>query len=427
MNFRFQVVCSKYHKGRLKIVYDPCGNTTGTAEYNTAYTTIVDISDTTDFTIKVGWGQATTYRKSYKAGLNSSATFFDTIPLTYTVPGSTIGNGTIAVYVVNDLTVPKDAVPSPEINVFISMDDDFEVAVPYPRALNSLRITTDTVLNPPQSMEPQSDEAPPEEAQRMDSAPMSTPIENVMSSVTPIGDATNHIHFGERLKSFRQVLKRYQMHEAIGTGNPVGPIHDWLVTYRQALPFEPGFVTSSNISFPTTTPIGNYNYSFMTLMRYLTMGYGGWRGGIRWLMDASSVQADAGTLFINRGIQAQMSSGFVSVDSKLTSTIGFQSEFINNFDNHDGWNGIAMANKQVNPLASAEIPYYSIYRFAPGKARTEFVNFIPDYMPGLMFNYRGLVDQNDYVTTWVAAAEDFNLFFFLGAPIFYYEPTVPSA
>jgi hypothetical protein len=55
MEFRFQVVCSNYHKGRLKIVYEPYffGST---GEYNVQYVHIVDIADTTDFTVRVGWG-----------------------------------------------------------------------------------------------------------------------------------------------------------------------------------------------------------------------------------------------------------------------------------------------------------------------------------------------------------------------------------
>jgi hypothetical protein len=61
MKFRFQVVCSAFHKGRLKIVYDPnyFGAMSGGrfSEYNVNYTEVIDIADTQDFTIEIGNGQ----------------------------------------------------------------------------------------------------------------------------------------------------------------------------------------------------------------------------------------------------------------------------------------------------------------------------------------------------------------------------------
>jgi hypothetical protein len=55
IRYRFQVVCSTFHKGRLRISYDPQpGNT---IEYNTAYTRIIDITNTQDFTIDIGIGR----------------------------------------------------------------------------------------------------------------------------------------------------------------------------------------------------------------------------------------------------------------------------------------------------------------------------------------------------------------------------------
>jgi hypothetical protein len=63
IKYRFQVCSSSFHKGRLKFVWDPFGTPTIAAEYNTAYTQIVDISEANDFTIEVGWGQTTPWRQ----------------------------------------------------------------------------------------------------------------------------------------------------------------------------------------------------------------------------------------------------------------------------------------------------------------------------------------------------------------------------
>ena len=54
MKFRFQVVSSHFHKGRLRISYDP-EFLANTDEYNVNYSEIVDISEKTDFTINRKW------------------------------------------------------------------------------------------------------------------------------------------------------------------------------------------------------------------------------------------------------------------------------------------------------------------------------------------------------------------------------------
>jgi hypothetical protein len=55
ITYRFQIVASNFHKGRLRIQYDPNEHTS--VDENKQYTEIVDIAETRDFEITVGWGQ----------------------------------------------------------------------------------------------------------------------------------------------------------------------------------------------------------------------------------------------------------------------------------------------------------------------------------------------------------------------------------
>jgi len=74
MKFRFQIVASSFHKGRLKIVYDPnyiANNTYLTySEYNTNYLKIVDIAEEQDFTVEVGMGQNTSFLSHHNPGVD---------------------------------------------------------------------------------------------------------------------------------------------------------------------------------------------------------------------------------------------------------------------------------------------------------------------------------------------------------------------
>lgn len=85
MKFRFQVVCSNFHKGRLKIVYDPYAFESN--EYNTNFTHVVDISKDKDFTVEIGWGHPLAYCQ--RENPTSSPLPFKT---TGTYPPSTVTN-----------------------------------------------------------------------------------------------------------------------------------------------------------------------------------------------------------------------------------------------------------------------------------------------------------------------------------------------
>ena len=55
IKFRFNVVCSEYHRGRLRIVYNPATSPAGAIPFNQTYSTVVDISENRDFEYEVKW------------------------------------------------------------------------------------------------------------------------------------------------------------------------------------------------------------------------------------------------------------------------------------------------------------------------------------------------------------------------------------
>lgn len=144
MDFRFQVVCSAYHKGRLRFVWDPDYNDHGKSyNYNMNYSEIVDITEAHDFITKIGWGQQTNYLEvpTILGG-----------PYTSTVPYSSkrVGcNGVLSVYVVNELTSPASPAEPIEVNVFSKMCDDFEVACPTSNSIDKFEPLNYIQPNPP--------------------------------------------------------------------------------------------------------------------------------------------------------------------------------------------------------------------------------------------------------------------------------------
>jgi len=139
MEFRLQCVASQYHKGRLRIVWDPVSQ--DSSEYNLNYQYVIDISQSRDFTVKIGWGQATAYLEVPHPAESA-------VPFSTTSLGFQPTNGILSVYVVTELTSATDETPGITINAFSNMCDDFELACPINKPLEQLTIMGGTVSTP---------------------------------------------------------------------------------------------------------------------------------------------------------------------------------------------------------------------------------------------------------------------------------------
>lgn len=441
MKFRFQVISSKYHKGRIAVAWDPVGVVNGSSfDTNSNYLTMVDISDTTDFTVEVGWGQTTAYREhcplKKENAVGVADTFYGTTPLNYTSTGNRFGNGALVVRVINELVHPDEAAGDTiEVNVFISAGDDFEVAAPTAEYITHL--TTNSVTTP---FSPQSEpDRPVEELSKFDGDPKAA------EEVDRLGpqkddDKTNLVYFGEKITSFRQLLKRYNQHEFIPLNISSTTSEFVLRAGRQSLPFEPCWIndpTFETIAVPLS--VGSYLFSFMTLMRYLSLSFLGFRGSIRYTVDSSYAFVESQSKKVTGSwYQApwiNYNSRSNTVNSNTPQQLGF---LYGPHRGNEGQNGMAMTSREVNPVVSYEIPYFSRFKFGitrrtPKLQQTSEAgsNYIPNEEKGMTYHEiisygLGRGDPTGQLQTYVAAGEDFNLLYYQGPPIFYFINAYPS-
>ncbi|APG78029.1 hypothetical protein 2 [Beihai sesarmid crab virus 1] len=443
IRYRFQIVASKFHRGRLRFVYDPYGTTSTTPDYNKVYSTIVDLSDTSDFTIDCGWGQTTLWREvgDYT---NPEVLTFDGAPLFWDAYNETNGNGTLSVYVVNELTAATNVSPSINVNVFVSVGDDFEVAVPESRHLTRLRVSNpaktigpyapDSILVEPQALEE-------EKAPIVDDNPDSPEAENAirLAPSTDPNDFSHLIHFGEVFKSFRSLLKRYMMHESIPAQFSTSGASVYVQAWRFALPFAPGVIDNAPSDSPALdTTDGKYVYGYMTHLKYLTLAHVGWKGGVRWLIDNTSLQCCNS---VHNSPVVSRANGCRPTNSVLVTgtvgsygTPGSNSIFYNRFKELTGFEGAAIHSMADQPYQNFEVPFYSTMRFAPARAKDDFEEFDgAPYMPCWKYGYVIRTKATEPTGTdslrmnlYAAAAEDFNVSFYLGPPPFYIELTPPG-
>merc|ERR1711983_524628 len=423
MKFRFQIVCSSFHKGRLKITYDPSYPLTN--EYNTNYTYIIDLAKERDFTVEIGWG-------SNFSVLNHRNPKQDPVPYSSTVLGSVPGsnaNGIISVYVVNDLTVPNSTVNNDiEVNVFVSVGDDFEVFDPDSRNIEDL------VWFEPQMGEvfsPQMAETggqpmnqPDADLTKREDEPMKEVPSQTMAPTLSDQDHTLCVYYGDPIASFRQCLKRYNYHSAVATASAF--TSSTMLNLRNSnFPYYRGYAPGAVHETIVPTAATPYNYCKMTLLNYLTPAFTCRRGGLRWKYFRTGGNTRASSFMM----AARDASPVGSYDQQETAMItqGNGSQFDRVRQNEllipHTWDGATVTSARQNPVVEVEIPFYSNLRFFPAKqanhtgAGAGFTQY-----HWLSTIWEASADDSAAIHCFVSVGEDYNLGFFTGAPVAWRVP-----
>jgi hypothetical protein len=418
VKFRFQIVASTFHKGRLKITYDPSLPLTN--EYNTNYTYIIDLAKERDFTVDIGWGQEKSMVGHRHPGQNSEP--YDTIAIA-TDPGIN-ANGILSVYVVNDLTVPNSIANNDiEVNVFVSVGDDFEVFEPDSRNIEDLvwfepqmgeiftpqmAETTDSSLNHPDA-----------DLTKHEDEPMKMDSSSSMAPTLSQQDHTSCVYFGDPITSFRQCLKRYNYHSAMSLASVT--TSPTLMTVRNSnFPYyrgyAPGAVHFTSVPGPTTP----YNFCKMTLLNYITPAYTCRRGGLRWKYHRTGgLTNDTALMMVCR--DSTSGNGYTQDETTLI-TQGTGSLYARvrelAMEMPHTWDGAVATSTRQNPVVEAELPFYSVDRFALGKQAdmTSSNNVFRDFHT-LTTIWECEATDSCSIHCFTSVGEDFTLGFFTGAPV----------
>jgi hypothetical protein len=395
MKYRFQVVCSAYHRGRIVVTYDPYHPTS--KEFNTTFTRIVDISNERDFTIEVGMANPL----SYLLVQPTLAPYF----IFNTVYGNTADNynGSLSISVLNELTVPNSLVDNDVVvNVFVSGCDDLEFAVPTNQHISNMVISS--------AIEPQSD--------RTEISEVIAPAENDPFTAPPIEqanacldiDATNLVYFGETIASFRSLLKRYNYHSsALAFGNAIGNI--WKVTSPD-FPDPRGYYTWG----ANSDGVNQVNYNPTTLLNYLAPAYLCRRGGLRSkYMFTGDITSSTPCLVVRENSvsgdnHSNAELGINIVDKDLFA-LGRESSW------PMSWPGAELTDLNIQSTIEVELPHFNNIRFQLAK----YVD-MPANNRAFNVNWHSLYvtitsGSTHSVDRYVSVAEDFNLVLFQGCPV----------
>jgi len=415
IKYRFQVVKSNFHKGRLLIRWDP-KSLGSTIEYNTVYSRVIDLAEEDDFEIVVGWGQADPFRNCAEMLLGTDPIFRSTTRLSNET--GTSYNGVLEVNVLNSLVSPASDTPI-QINVFVSACDDIKFGGTAPGKMKKFSLFK-TPADRRVKYSPQSGtvDAAAVSGTSTGTTDIPTSPESIqpIAASTAVADQTMNVFFGESPKTLRDLFRRYVLHRTYVSASPGIDEVKQTTLLEHGLGYWPGWdgegIDTYNGSACNIT-IPHYLHFFMCC-------YAGWRGSTRtkYTFEGNlSSQPTVTRVGFDQGNYETSTTTSKTDPAYLGNRLTYASGELTA-------GGAASTNLGVNNTIEVETPYYNGVRFSAARLPSADLsnlgetNSISIAQSG--FSYASS-DQDDYayIRTWKSVGEDFTLFFFTGCPILY--------
>jgi hypothetical protein len=393
MRFRFDVISTAFHRGRLLLVYDPGkakGN--GQEEENIQYSAVVDLADARSFQAEIGYNSSYGLLRNYS--FTTTPTFNET-PVTSTL--EQYDNGTLTLYVLNELTTPSSAVEAPsDVNVLVYVSGGEDLNGFSPRYPDIEWVAT-------------SGNEPINIGKGKDDRPAADLRVKFRSS-----DAVSSVLIGEVCPSIRYLLKRYSYYTTINH-NKTSTSH---MRFKHGMyPFPPLVnpdATAGNYLHRTTAGTG-VNYMNMTYFAYFRPAFVTVRGGMRW----KAIPNNASITTVVRKLLDTTHIGLLPYTEDYTvSGSKFARDAIGRYES--SCEGTALTHSSVNGILEFEVPFHSHLKFYLGR-NTDACS----QAQGYLFSGFTLFTDSNVCTIYTAGAEDLTFGTFIGFPP-YREPVVPD-
>lgn len=272
IQYRFEAVCSKYHRGKLAIMWVPPDVTTiSTNDINNVYTYILDLETCQSVDFTVSWMNdkpmlAVDGRPDTPYLVTGNAT----------LPPHRSANGRIIVKVINALTAPNSQ--SIRINCYHKAGPDFDVY-----GVNGSNSTVSSASCNPRYVAQSSDV-----------------IQLAGSPDIALRDKKRLIYYGDPIISVRALLKRYY-HTFTGVGTR-SENNSRVVQFDAIAMAYPCFGNFNFNRLGGAFPGADNTTCGMTtsVAAYFLSAYAGYRGGTRHKIVPFSRSTNLQTLFVNR-------------------------------------------------------------------------------------------------------------------------------
>jgi hypothetical protein len=425
--FRFKIIASPYHKGRVIVAWDPAGNAvtnlvTNTSVTSAVYTQIVDIGETQDVEITVPYTQAFAFLKTDVSNAQSSIPFDTTVTPTFNAVRG-IDNGCLIVRVLTKLTAPVAVAPV-RVLCFVRGAENMEFA--NPRRI-SQGISMFAVQSKPRM--------------QLQSQPQSLEGQDSLTLGASHGNVHTHqfrVNFGEVIRSLRPLLHRANF--IYTQSDPVlsATTPSFLKSTFGKLPPYPGFDPNGIHTAQQLIGIlpAPYNFVNNTPVSWILPCFVGYRGSTVWtfnLNNSSSAVIDVTRQPVNTMTWVDTSAAGIVTNTRS----GYARYFITTKQATAA--GTALTHQATNAGLSVLCPNYNYYRFnstAAGNATSAPTSgprldgsasdtFVMEAFAKGGTNQISL--REGMVEKYWNAGPDFQPLFFLNVPSYRVQTTIPTA
>lgn len=278
--FRFHIIASQFHKGRIRIQWDPAGYTgqnivTDSASYASTFNQIIDIGKDTNVEFRIPYCQSMPFLVLNQFGVCDFSTSHNP---TFSYDQSKM-NGTILVRAVTTLSAP---LASSSIQILVSVRSaNVEFANPSGYVSSSQKYS----LLPVQGGYEYDDEA-----EEVSAGQPSIPADHLYLSV-----------FGEQVVSLRPLCKRMALHTIMkGNYSDTWGYHFRFRLYRMAPQFgfqAHGLNAAKSLITPANTV--NFNWNPISTISWITPCFVGQRGSVNFsvVMDSTAFTSNTTTSY----------------------------------------------------------------------------------------------------------------------------------
>jgi hypothetical protein len=255
--FDFKIVCTPYHRGRLRFSWDPVGDVANIpSNTQSVFNHIQDITENTFVSIRIPYIQRTSYLKTVSvfddmySGIALPADSSDTV------------NGILTVRVMNELTSPL-ATADVTVLVFVRAADNIEFAAPKEI---SDKINYFTVQGDIQD-------------------------EVTMGAPSNVDENVNLVYMGETIISLRELLQRCNHHISWNDVIPTSQ-SEFHYNYMSRRPLYRGFDTNGvhNATGPVSASTKSFNFVTNTPYHLISSCFLGERGSFTWKLNVDALQ-----------------------------------------------------------------------------------------------------------------------------------------
>lgn len=343
---RVKVVCTKFHKGRLKIQYDPVQSLTATnAPENAVYSNILDIGEEDDMEIRIPYHQDWAWLSTNHT---NDVNWTTTGALS---PRRGIDNGTICIRVANVLSAPSSTA-SVRLLFYVRGAENFEFANPMDVIGGGLS---------PQMFSLQASDETSVVSQQVSFGPPTT-----------VSDDRYGLNFGEAVLSLRDLLHRHVITDSVAVVQFDSDINQIKKIYRR-MPMASGFYTNTtyNNAVLGTRIVGvgtlPFYYPEMHPLPYVTGMFAGYRGSVNYVVTPSDVNF-IDDIRVSRSITNIGENVADTYYSAANTTVGLSfsgyAAFANRPYARQGLSGLAITSNRTNASLCFNFPDYNGFNFS---------------------------------------------------------------